>query len=357
MKICYIADAVSIHIIDWVQFFAKKGHEVSLITDTDNRIEGINVINIGDCLPKIRVPGISAMLQILRKVRKIKESLKIINPQVLHAHYATNYGFLAALADFHPFVLTCHGSDILVDFDKSRTERFFVRYALRKADVVTLPSEQMKKRLIRAEINPNKIYQIQYGVDTEQFKFHKKNLKQIIAISTRALYYKYRLDVLIHAIPKVVHQFNNVEFQILGEGDEKPALIHLCKQLNIHDKVKFLGFVAHDDIPKYYKKPQIYITTSPSDGISISLLEALASGCYPIVPDNASNRQIKNVGFNLTLYEINNSVSLANSLIKVIDNINSLLEKISENRKIAERKFSRSINMEVINGIYEKLQR
>lgn len=357
MKICYIADAVSIHIIDWVQFFAKRGHEVSLITDTDNRIEGVNVINIGDCLPKIRVPGISAMLQILRKAKKIKENLKIINPHILHAHYATNYGFLAALANFHPFVLTCHGSDILVDFDKSRLESFFIRYTLRKADIVTLPSEQMKKRIIRTEINPNKIYQIQYGVNTEQFKFHKKDFKQIVAISTRALYYKYRLDVLINAIPKVLNQFNNVEFQIIGEGDEKPALIHLCKQLNIQNSIKFLGFIAHDDIPKYYKKPQIYITTSPSDGISISLLEAFASGCYPIVPDNASNRQIKNAGFNLALYEINNPVSLANSIIKVIENVSSLLEKIRKNRETTERQFSRSINMEVVNSIYEKFQR
>lgn len=357
MKICYIADATSIHIVTWVKYFAQMGHEIYLITDTKNQIEGIKTFYIGECLPKIHIPLFSATYQILKKSKKIRKLLKTFNPDILHAHYATNYGYLSAKTGFHPFILTCHGSDILVDFKRNPIEKFFVKYALKNADLITLPSEQMKNIAEEITSNSSKIIQIQYGIDISEFSYHFQYSMPIKVISTRNLTSKYRIDVLINAIPKVINNNSEIKFLILGDGNESYNLLNLTKKLNIHNYIEFPGNISHKDISEYYQQAHIYVTTSPSDGISISLLEAFSTGCYPIVPDNPSNRSLAEMGFEMSLFEINNPNSLAIVFKDMLNKAGSIGEKTVNNRKLVEKHFSREKNLSRFNEIYEEFKK
>jgi len=70
MKICYFADAQSIHTQRWVKHFAEKGHEVHLISFTNAEIENVNFHYIG---PFIRIPYFSILGSLILKFIKIKK--------------------------------------------------------------------------------------------------------------------------------------------------------------------------------------------------------------------------------------------------------------------------------------------
>lgn len=136
MHLCYIADVNSVHLHRWAAFFIERGHQVSVITDLAGTLPGAAVYHIGDCLPAIRLPMFAAVYQIGAKALAIRRLLRQIKPDLVHGHYATNYGFLAALSGFTPLVQTVHGSDVLVDAAGSWEQRWFVRYALRTATLI-----------------------------------------------------------------------------------------------------------------------------------------------------------------------------------------------------------------------------
>ncbi len=358
MKICYIADATSVHITEWLQFFLQRGHEIVLITDTENKIEGVEVINIGDCLPRFRIPLLSASYQIRKKVRKIRELLLKIQPDILHAHYATNYGYLAAKTGWHPYILTCHGSDILVDLYKSRLQHHFVKTALRRADLVSMPSEQMEIVVKECGIPREKILRIQYGIDIEDFRFPEKPKATVAVLSTRTLTYKYRIDVLVEAARIALDKSHDLRFRILGDGEDKEQFEQLAfDKYALEDKIHFHGKIAHENINRHFEESHIYVSTSPSDGISISLLEAFATGCYPIVPDIPANRHLRKSGFHLELFTVNDPKSLGETILRIQESLPMLQTELRENCDMVARLFSRKKNLERFNEIYAQYKR
>ncbi len=353
MKLCYIADAASIHIIEWLKFFVAKGHEVFLITDTDNQINDVQTYNIGDCLPKFHIPLFSATYQIFLKIKKIKQIIHKINPDLIHAHYATNYGYLAAKSNFHPLILTCHGSDILIDPDRSKLKKHFIEIALTKSNIITLPSPEMKEKVLSLGVDERKIKIIQYGIKINKFTFNTNIITPINIISTRHLTQKYKIDILINALSKINNDYMT---HIIGDGNARQTLEKLSQDLKIQNKIKFHGHVSNELIVKHYKESQIYVSTSPTDGLSIALLEAFASGCFPILPDNPSNKYVKKMGFNIELYETNNSDSLASKINLVLSKLSELKVSIEKNRELVVLLFSRQTNLNTFNNIYESFK-
>ena len=69
------------------------------------------------------------------------------------------------------------------------------------------------------------------------------------------------------------------------------ALEREVESLNINSSVKFLGRVPHEEMPNLLAQADIYVSTSLHDGTSVSLLEAMGSGAFPVVTDIPSNRE------------------------------------------------------------------
>jgi glycosyltransferase involved in cell wall biosynthesis len=354
MKICYIADSASIHVIEWSKYFAQLGHTVSVITDSDAIVEGTTTYNIGDCLNRYRIPIITALRQIQRKVKKIKQLLREIQPDLIHAHYTTNNGFLAALTGYHPFILTCHGSDILVDLERNLSESFFVKYALKKADLITLPSQPMADIVSSLGIPPEKIKILQYGIDTDKFSFRPKPQEPVRLVSTRLLLKKYRVDVLIDAALIVLKKFPKLKFDIVGDGSEKEFLERKVSDNNQQNTVHFYGNISHSEINEFYQNAHLYVTTSPTDGLSISLLEAFACGCYPVAPDNSSNSTLYQSGFRLSLFQTNNAHNLAEKIISAVSNLNEFEKDILVNRRLIELNYSKKIAFAKVESLYKE---
>ena len=111
MRICYLADAESIHVQRWADYFAQRGHEVHLISFKHSNIHN-TIPHFLRRLP-FRLEVVSLLLNSLPVFFQIKRLLQKIKPDIIHAHYVWEYGIAGALTRFQPFVISAWGSDVL----------------------------------------------------------------------------------------------------------------------------------------------------------------------------------------------------------------------------------------------------
>lgn len=357
MKICYIGGANSIHLQRWIKWIANAGHDVHLITEYPIEIDNIKIHSL-----KYKKNG--GFINFISKIIQTKKLVKKINPHILHAHYVFGYGTFAAFTNFHPFVLTAWGSDILVD-TSSMFGKYAVKYSLKKADLITCDAQHLKQSMIKLGIEDQKIKIIYFGTDTIKFSPQKKN-KSIreklglndspIVISLRSLKPIYNLESLITAIPLVLKQIPEAKFIIAGEGPEEKMLKEMATSLKIIDSIRFLGSIPNDQLPYYLTASDVYVSTSLSDaGLAASTAEAMACELPVISTDFGANAEWVKDGKNGFLIPMKNPTLLAEKII-VLLNDKDLRKKFGKNgRQIIKERLDYNTEMSKMEKMYEEL--
>jgi glycosyltransferase involved in cell wall biosynthesis len=175
----------------------------------------------------------------------------------------------------------------------------------------------------------------------------------ITILSNRNLLPIYNVSLLIRAIPIVLQEEPNTKFFIAGDGPERDHLEKEAKKLNVNSSLQFLGRVPHEEMPNLLARADIYISTSLYDGTSISLLEAMVCGTFPVVTDILSNREWISDGENGFLIPTESEPVLAKRIVEVIRDTKLLAEASEKNRKIIEEKAHWGKNIGKIAKIYE----
>jgi glycosyltransferase involved in cell wall biosynthesis len=99
------------------------------------------------------------------------------------------------------------------------------------------------------------------------------------------------VDDLARAFVKAARQHPELRLFMLGNGPLAPTIRRIFQQGGVLDQVHFPGQISQEKLPDYYQAADLYISTSHSDGTSISLLEALASGTPVLLSDIPGNRE------------------------------------------------------------------
>jgi len=353
MKICFLAAANSIHSKKWIEYFANKGfetHWISLVSPTEEIARNIKFYEFKG--------------NFLNDSMRIKKLIKSISPDILHAHYAGKNGFCAVLSNFHPFVLTVWGDDVLF-LPHHIIKGYFVRMSLKKADLITCDAEHMRNALIKLGIPLSKIKIIYFGIDTKKFSPQIKDEKLMkelqvfgykIVISLRNFYPIYNIDILIRAIPLVLKEVPKTKFIIIGSGPEEKMLKKLVESLKISWAVRFIGRVNNDDIPKYLSISDIYVSTALSDaGIAASTAEAMACGVPVIITRSGENEKWIDDNINGFLIPPKNHYILAEKIIYLLRNEEIRLKFASLSREIIEERNNYYKEMAKMEDIYNKL--
>jgi glycosyltransferase involved in cell wall biosynthesis len=370
LTICFLGSAESIHTLKWAQYFANKKHEVHIISYAP-LLKNYNPGDIKLYFLKKKIPTeiwpFNTLLNLPFNLYRVKELIEKIKPNIVHAHYVTSYGTLASLLGFKPLVITTWGSDILVTPQKFLPSKWAVKYALSKADLITCDAEHMKKAMIKLGTEESKIKIINFGIDTKKFSPGPENEKlkkelgfsdSDIVISLRSLDPIYDIETLIKAAPLILQVIPKVKFIIVGKGPQENELRELTKKLNIEESIKFAGFIQNDDLPKYLRTADVYVSTSLSDGgIAASTAEAMACGLPVVITDTGDNRKWIQDNKNGFIIPIKSPKILAERIIYLLKNEN-LGRKFGEvNRKIIEEKNDYYKEMAKMEEVYQELIR
>lgn len=119
---------------------------------------------------------------------------------------------------------------------------------------------------------------------------------------------------------------SNVHLLLIGEGPLKEKNEELVKQINLEDRVHFLGF--RDDVPRILKTVDIVVLSSNWEGLPLSAVEGMAAG-KPLIGSNVPGIKevVNNYGL---LFSKGNSEELANKINQLINDqlkYNEIAEK------------------------------
>jgi len=356
VKILYLADGGSIHTKRWLAYFAKQGHEVHLITDKPSDLEGVTL----HVLPKAD----NVYLKLFKGYRYTRSIISNLAPDIVHAHYLTLYGWLAAFSGFHPFILTVWGSDVLVAPHESWIKRYLTGYVLRRADVVTSDGEHLRVPLKGFGLEMGKLQMIYFGVDTQRFRPVTKGEKgrelglseSQVVISVRNLEPIYDVATLVRASPLILKEAPGTIFLVMGKGSQDALLKDLAMSLGVEKHFRFTGALPPEVLPEYLAAADVYVSTSLSDaGLAASTAEAMACGLPVVVTDNGDNRKWIEDGVNGFIIPQQNPESLAAKVLIMLKDENLRIEFGIKNRKVIETKNDYYKEMEKVERIYSNL--
>ena len=218
-----------------------------------------------------------------------------LRPQIVHTH-KTKAGVVGRVAAFLagvPVVVhTFHGHAF--DGYFSRLANFVVlvieRVLAHWTDAVVTVSSQVRQSLISYGIaSPKRIYTVPLGFDLQSFlssgPFDTQFREELgIVVDTPLICSVGRLvpikglHVLLKAMKRVLDEIPLARLVVVGDGESRPELEKLAVDLGINDQVIFTGF--RDDIARIYASADLVVQSSLNEGSPVSLIEALASGCY-----------------------------------------------------------------------------
>jgi L-malate glycosyltransferase len=279
-----------------------------------------------------RKGGIGWVLKYFMRALIFRLSLKRLCPDILIGNGVSGpnpYGLCCAFSGFHPFLVIVWGSDILVEARNSIVFRMITRFVLKKADGVIVDSDVKTKAVLAFGVPKNRIWKFLWGIDLTLFNAKadgsivrsKRGWEENkVIISTRNHFPIYGIEYLIRSVPFVIKEIPSARFMILGEGSNTYFLKEMVKELGIQKYVNFIGRVPNEDLPSYIKAADLYVSTSLSDGASISLVEAMACGLPVVVSDISGNQEWVKNGRNGFLVPVKNSVALAEKIVFLLKN-------------------------------------
>lgn len=277
---------------------------------------------------------------------RIRELVASTGADVVHAHgyKADVYVYFALRGTKTPFVSTCHNwikSDALVSL-----YGIIDRFVLRSYAGVIAVSDEVKARLLKAGVRPEKIHLIQNGIDLRPFAAATRSID--LAAHDRAdtvtigwvgrLSSEKGADVFLRATARVLAEYPSTKFIMTGDGPDLAILNALMDELNIRDSVAMVG--RREDMPAVYASLDIMVSSSRQEGLPMAILEAMASG-LPLVATAVGDVPVVVIDGRTGILVPSEDVDLlAAAMVKLIRD-SALRERLGNAaRKLIEEEFS-----------------
>ena len=281
--------------------------------------------------------------------------------RLIHAHWAFPAGLIglaAARLTGRRLVLTVHGSDWRLARTRGGAAALLFARVARGASRIISVSKEITDYLLELGLPANKIITRPMGADERIFYRRKPTAPArggLSIISTRNLLPLYRVEDLIRAAAASGVRLPGFALTIAGEGSQRGELEALCRALGIAERVAFTGRLEPERLSRRLSESRVYVSASPAEGASVSLLEALACGCLPIVTDIPANREWVAHGDNGLLFSPGNIEELSACLIRAAEDPGLAERAAAKGPEIVAGRGSWSGQIETIDAIYREL--
>ncbi len=326
-----IIGSTSIHTENFFQLIKEEFKEVQVISKLDFSLWSLSA--------QIRTP------------RTIRSIVKKFKPDIVHIHQVNSvayYALRALLPLGIPNVLTAWGSDIYLTPKRNFILRTLVRWNLNHADSFTADSNDLAQAM-QALIPERKIDILiaNFGINLIPVQTEKEK----IFYSNRLHKKLYRVDFILRAFAKFKSKPNREEWKLIvgAVGEETNQLKALAAELNILSSTEFVGWLQQEDNARNYAKATYYISIPESDATSISVLEAMASGCIPILSNLPSNMEWVSHGKTGVIVENVQSDFISEAFEMNLSNASEL------NKQRIDRDGTKEANRKKFISLYEKL--
>jgi len=333
MKILFLTSitmksGTGLRIWNIANYLGKMGHDVYLIGKDVEKSKHIKIIDT------------TKRCKILSYINNITKSIKILNDE-----FDIVISSKPHPVSCFPVLIKRPRATCILDFDDLEHSywkgtwiypfiKLFEKIFLKHFDYITTHNGYIQKYLIKSGINKEKILYLPQGIECDMFKTNKKikisgKKKTILYMAHLGIASK-NLEFIFHVIKKLSERRHDIVFVVIGAGKYLNYFKNIVKNLNIEKYVKFVGYVAHKDIPKYLNTALVAInymeeTEANLARSSIKIREYLASGipvvCNIFGPDL---KQFKKFVFEFKTGDIENCAKQIEMALKAKRNKNAI---------------------------------
>ncbi|WP_207640994.1 glycosyltransferase family 4 protein [Desulfofalx alkaliphila] len=337
------------HVYDLTKAMAEQKHQLHLITigspgvpDYEN-VNGVHVYRVTpyqvsspDFVTWVMQLNVSMLERCLTLVRDMEEPFEVI-----HAHdWLVAYAARALKHSLRiPLIATVHateyGRNNGLHNDMQRHISDIEWWLSYEAWKVIVCSHYMHNEMQQVfQVPADKLVIIPNGVDAENFSVgqHTVPRENYASPDEKIVFYVGRMvrekgvQVLLDAVPKILHYHPNTKFIIAGKG---PHLMHLKRQarrMGIEQRVYFTGYVDDNTRNSIYKHASVAVFPSLYEPFGIVALEAMAARTPVVVSDTGGLSEIINHGVNGLKAYTGNANSLADNILHLLMNPRSARE-------------------------------
>lgn len=297
-------------LVDFARYHDPEQFELEFIAlgETGPPAEEIRKL---DC-PVIEFP-LTASSKFAR-IEQLSNLFSVRNYDLLHTHnaYPHFYGSLAAYRAKIPATIhTRHGRR----FGETLSERLQFAIASRISDCVVPVSDDTGERCKNIGwLSDRKIKRIWNGIDVDRFIFTGP-ANELTAITVSRLSPEKDLITMLEAVKFVVNKIPQFRLMIVGDGPEREVLEQKTAALNLESHVTFLG--ERNDIPDLLSQAGFYVSSSLTEGISLTLLEAMSVGLPVVTTAVGGNPEIVLQADTGILVPSANALKLSNAIIQM----------------------------------------
>jgi len=366
MRILYLSSATGTlgnHSHKFLKGLVEHGYDVHLVSyhplpiaKNIKEIEGLKIYHFP--------PSIIKKPFYFNTLFHFKKLLKYIKPDLIHSGNLFNESFLAALSGFHPILVMPYGSDILVFPNKSKIFYYINKYVFLKADHVICDAYFIKDEIVRRyKYNNKRIDVFPFGVELEIFHRNINSTfrelrgweNNTIIIMNRHFEPIYDPVTAIESFGEAFKINKEIRLLLVGDGSLKQEIISVINKKGLERYVYLTGRVSRAEMAELLNASDIYISSSKSDGTSVSLLEAMACGKPVIVSDIPTNREWINNGINGFLAPVGDKETFTQHILTLSSDNELQKEMGNRNYIIANERADWRKNLKKLREIYESI--
>ena len=254
----------------------------------------------------------------LRTLVALRTYLRFHRPAILHTHNPTphQYGALAGMAAGVPVLVhTKHGRNQLL----TAKGRALERMAGRLTDAVVPVSLDAAEVARTVEgVPPSRIHVIHNGIDLTGMAPRTPPPGAWRAVHVARLNEVKDQATLLKASRLVLDLNPTFVLDLVGDGEMRAELELLAEDLGMSHAVNFHGF--HDNVERFLRQANVFVLSSVSEGIAITLLEAMAAGLPVVATDVGGNREVVIPGETGLLVPPSDPIALAQAMIELLSN-------------------------------------
>jgi len=362
MRLLYVADGRSPIALNWIRYFVERGDEVYLAStfacQPDLELTGLDIIPVafsGTTRPpssptsrpaSSRTPKLPALhrmqdgvpirvrtairhflgpLTISRSAKKLSQVIEHVQPDLIHAMRIPYEGMLAADAySGIPLVISVWGNDFTLHAPSTRLMRHYTHWAMQVFNALHADC-QRDIRLAQEwgfpAKRPTLVVPGNGGIRTEVFFPPENFVEEPVVLNPRGLRAYVRNDVFFKAIPLVLKEIPKARFLCASMAGET-QVENWIDELNIAHAVELLAPMPNEKMADIYRRAAVLVSPSVHDGTPNTLLEGMASGCFPVAGDLESIREWITDGENGLLTDPTDPRKLAESIVRGLKNKN-----------------------------------
>ena len=302
LRLVLIGDAESPHLLKWAVALARS-RDIELWAASSRGFSA----EFEALLPAERRLALGASvdpaggnLHLLKSLPRLAAWLRQVDADWLHAHYLTSHGTLAWLAQRGwrlraQLVGSAWGSDILLAPERSWLYRSITQRVLRACALTTSDSAHMARRM--TELGAREVMTFPFGLDALPPLPGPK--QPWLFYANRALEPLYRPERVLALFAAVARAQPEARLLMANGGSLADALPAQALALGLSvgtlaggQQVELAGRLDAATQAQWYARAQWFISLPRSDSVSVSVLEAMAHGCIPLLSDLPANREL-----------------------------------------------------------------